>query len=91
LAPGPFAPVPLARTPLTRKLKYRGTNAGAMFGAYAWSDLKKLEMALMERTHARAALAQAQARADEAAQVQRLVDQVTLAEARVRALVLRDL
>lgn len=63
-----------------------------MYGAQRWSHLKKLEQAMVERTHARAALAHAKARPEAPDHdVTRLADQVALAEARVRAIVLGEL
>ncbi len=62
-----------------------------MYGAQGWSHLKKLEQAMVERTHARAALADARARADALRDLDRLQDRVAAAEARVRAIVLGEL
>lgn len=63
-----------------------------MYGAHGWSHVKKLEQAMVERTLARAALAQARERADAPLRdVERLEDQLVVAEARVRAIVLGEL
>ena len=63
-----------------------------MYGAQGWNHVKKLEHAMVERTHARAALARARTQPEAPERdVERLADRLALAEARVRAIVLGEL